>query len=200
MYNRPNIGDILLVKPIVEKVVPALCIKAELDGLTLLQIRTFTERDKQEEDIKQKKLKRMKKFQIDRSRKPTAQNSNYLYIGKPKGLMTESVVLLRKFIHIKQNQIIKKLAQVSTDLARDCLNQAQKLRHSSEYHQELHRIKKHIELAKFNNERFEHLENRLGEILQILGYEQKVSTSDRAFLNYREVPTEGYIKVYHGGR
>jgi hypothetical protein len=200
MLNRPNIGDILLVKPTDGKVVPALCIKAEHDGLTLLQIRTYTERDKQEEDSKQEQLKRKKKFQMDWSRKLTPQNSNYLYIGKPKGLKAESVVLLRRFLHIKQNQIIKKLAQVSDDLARDCLNQAEKLRHSSEYHLELHRIKKQIELAKFNNERYEHLENRLGEILQFLGYEQKVSTNEKAFLNYREVPTEGYIKVYHGGR
>ncbi len=67
----------------------------------------------------------------------------------------------------------------------------------NDLHKELHKIKRKIEICKFNNEDYSKLEARLNEIVNELGcsYDNK-RHNYKPFNGHRVAVNEGYIKIY----
>ncbi len=68
-------------------------------------------------------------------------------------------------------------------------------------HRELHILKKKILLCQINNENYDNYQERKYKILEELELPiSRGSPGNKVYGGFREVPTNGYIKVYKGGR
>lgn len=191
-------GSIFLVENNQSRIVPAFCLQVNGSKLLMAQIRSASveeiliskEQNKQREN--RKKIK--KRHQVN-------QKSSIVYIGKPDGLKSESVVMLNKRMDVVPSKTIRKIGMVSEDLSTQCILLSEKSDKHSRLHLELRNLKKKIQLAQFNNEMYNHLQKRVYEITTELGYSISSSPKhEKQYMNFRQVPTEGRIKVYHGGR
>ncbi|WP_194758329.1 hypothetical protein [Priestia megaterium] len=195
------IGNIYLIRNDNKKVVPALCLQKEEQIVIMGQIRTANEidifntqtRDEMENYNRGRKgkeqIKIRKKYEV-----------NTVFIGQPHGLKSKSVVMVNKLHKIKLYQVIKQIAQVSDEIVVQCINLVDHVQRLSELKRELHVLKKKSQLAQINNEKYQDYEKRIGQIIEQIGYKNAEYRNERPFLNYREVPSSGYIKIYRGGR
>lgn len=201
-------GEVFLIRIGSERIIPALCLFDENGEYCFAQIR----KGNIEEDIiiippkplinqskKGKKKKRQKEEEPKKDKKFIVDTVN---IGQPQGLKSESVVMLKKLHYIQKDSVIKRLATISTQDFEKCLFTYKEIKRMSDLHQELHKIKRKIQLAQLNNEKYGELEKKKDQILKAIGYSNKSLTvkEKRPYLNYREVPDKGRIKVYKGGR
>jgi hypothetical protein len=193
------IGKIYLVKTIENKIVPALCISITKDNsLLVAQIRTANKSEKATVLIKEKP-KNKNKYNNEKVSKKL---SNIYYIGKPVGLRDHSTVMVLKVHKLDLSHVVKELATLNEKIVQSVIHLRKKLLVNKQLHEEMHLIKKRIELARFNNENYTPLELRLDKILKELGYNKpsNKNKSKKSFLNYRDVPNKGHIKIYLGGR
>lgn len=208
MLRGENVeGDIYLVKLSNQKVIPALCLKKLNENeIFIAQIRSATKMDHQIDqkelklkNAKQIKNKKRKKKEIEKLNK--LPNKKFIAIGQPKGLKDDSVVMLTKTFKVSISSIIKCIAVVDKKILEESINLYEGIKRNNKLHKELHLLKKKIQLAQFNNEDYRKYEDRLQKILKELDYENsKNIPNNKGYRNYREVPNEGYIKVYLGGR
>ncbi|MCQ6264715.1 hypothetical protein M1K46_03420 [Fictibacillus sp. WQ 8-8] len=190
------IGKIYLVKTSEDKVVPALCISIQKSGnLLAAQIRTANKQDAMAAQMKEEPTRKKQK------NKTPVKKPNTIYIGKPNGLRDPSAVMVLKVHQVEPNNVIKELAHLSDDMVQSVIQLRKQLLTHQRLHEEMHIVKRKIELAKFNNENYTPLEIRLDHILKELGYGYGGRNKrEKGYLNYREVPTNGIVKIYLGGR
>ncbi|MDC7783925.1 hypothetical protein [Priestia megaterium] len=195
------IGNIYLIRNDNKKVVPALCLQKEEQIVIMGQIRTANKIDifntQTRNEMENYNRGRKGKEQIKIRKK---YEINTVFIGQPQGLKSKSVVMVNKLHKIKLHQVIKHIAQVSDEIVVQCINLIDHVQRLSELKKELHVLKKKSQLAQINNEKYQDYENRIGQIIEQIGYRNVKSRNEKPFLNYREVPNSGYIKVYKGGR
>lgn len=194
-------GSICLIRVANQKVVPALCLKESGENLLFAQIRMANNEDtfnsqsrvtmeKQNKGKPEKdQMKIRKKYEI-----------NSVYIGQPKGLKSKSVVMVNKQHRLNQNHVVKKIAEVSDEIVKKCVALIKQMNEIHNLQQELQILKKKIQVAQINNQKYTQYELRIDQILEQIGYPLPKKKNSKPFLNYREVPYEGYIKVYRGGR
>ncbi|TYQ13005.1 UNVERIFIED_CONTAM: hypothetical protein Cloal_4049 [Acetivibrio alkalicellulosi] len=124
-----------------------------------------------------------------------------VYIGKPDGLKSELVVITSELYNVNLKDIVKKIMVINKEKLKEIAIEYTKLHEKDKLlHEEMHKIKKKIALAQINNVSYSKLEKRLDYILKELKYDSKPNQFKKPYKNFREVPTNGYIKVYRGGR
>jgi hypothetical protein len=194
-------GSICLIKISNSKVVPALCLEGGGESLLFAQIRTANNEDvfnSQSIDTMRKQNRgKQKKDQVKIRAK---HETNTVYIGKPPGLKAKSIVMITKKYKINQRDVVKKIAEVSMDVVRKCFDLINQKKEISNLQKELQILKKKIQFAQINNQKYTQYELRIDQILEQIGYPKTKKKKKRPYLNYREVPYKGYIKVYRGGR
>ncbi|PFP32987.1 hypothetical protein COK03_26835 [Priestia megaterium] len=195
------IGNIYLIRNDNKKVVPALCLQLEEQIITMGQIRTANEVDifntQTRNEMERYNRGRKGKDQIKIRKK---YEINTVYIDQPHGLKSKSVVMVNKLHKIKLYQVIKHIAQVPSEIVVQCVNLIDYVQRITELKKELQTLKKKAQFAQINNEKYQDYEKRIEEIIEQIGYRNAKHRNERPFLNYREVPNRGYIKVYKGGR
>ncbi|PFI17420.1 hypothetical protein [Bacillus cereus] len=197
------IGSICLIKISSQKIVPALCLEEKSDTLLFAQLRKATDEDifnTQDRD----KMARVNKGKPkrDQIRIREKYEINTVFVDRPKGLNSKSVVMVKKLYSVKKNDIIKNIAQVSEEIVIKCKSLIEQVRRIAELQKELQVLKKKVQLAQMNNEKYTHHELRIEKILGEIGYKRQKNKEKRikTYGNYREVPNKGFIKIYYGGR
>lgn len=205
-------GEIYLIRTAAEKIVPALCLKQEKSIYSFAQIRSSSKeeeitplfqndiKESSIQSIKAKTKRKMIKAEEGKNAKKIRVDS--VYIGHPTGLKSPSIVMIKKIHQIKKEAIIKYLAKIEVEDFRKCNEVYSEINRISDLHKKLHKIKKKILLAQFNNEKYGELEKQRDQILKEIGYTKNplFKKEKKPFLNFREVPDKGRIKVYKGGR
>ena len=194
-------GNIYLVQLQGNKIIPALCLgnDCESDTLYIAQIKKASEED----IFNAQELNYMQKYNRGKAEKDQIKirqryEINNVFIGKPEGMNYISVVLVSKVINIPRDQIVKKISHVPEEIVTKCLEVRTQLLQIRELKQQLGKLKKRIELAKINNERYSDLEKEFEKIRKEIGYSEYRKKSKAAYLNYRDVPNNGFIKIYRG--
>jgi hypothetical protein len=192
-------GDIFLVKLGSGKVVPALCLKVYSHYYLFCQIRSASREDiiNYHNSKRNGKPNSKKPYKNHINRK---QDTELIYIAQPKGLKSESVVIMNKQLKVDKGNILKRIAQVDEKIVLECLNLLKKVDRKKKLHQELQLLKRKIKYAQFNNERYTDYERRVDDIISELGFQVKRAEIKKDYHNYREVPNKGFIKIYLGGR
>lgn len=196
-------GSIYLIKISNQKFVPALCLDELENEILFAQIRTANDEDIFNNLDAKKKIKYNKgKKEIDQMKIRQKHEINTIYIDQPQGLKSKSVVMVKKTYKLQKRDIVKVIAKVPEETVIKCLELQKQIVKKGDLHQELQTVKKRILQAQMNNERYQHYEKRQDEILREIGFSSthKKRINEKPFLNYREVPYEGYIKIYRGGR
>jgi len=197
------LGEIYLVRIEKNRVVPVICLvyKKDLEEMHTAQIRKANQVDLfNTYDIRTRMKLNRERSEKDQIRNPKKYEIDTVFIGSPKGLKSESVVMVSKAHLIRPNQIIRKLSQVSEKLVKACLALQVEVNHINKLKKELGMLKKKIQLAKMNNERYSDLEKRFEQIRDEIGYPEYKDSDPSGYLNYREVPNKGYIRIFFGGR
>jgi hypothetical protein len=195
-------GKIHLIKVSNEKVVPALCLEEAADNSFLFaQIRKankediFNEQDREKMEkynkgmCERNQMKIRKKYEIDT-----------IYIDQPNGLDSKSVVMIKKLYQVKSKDVLKEISQVPQIMVKKCIELIKQVEEVRQLQKEMQTLKRKIQLAQINNEKYTQYEIRIDQILKELGYPKIKKGKKKPFQNYREVPNRGYIKVYRGGR
>lgn len=195
------VGDICLIKIENGRTVPALCLKEDVDSVNMAQIRTADEID----IFNTKTREQMERYNKNKSERDQIKirekyEINTVYIGKPEGLKSSSVVMVTKTYTVKQEQVVRKIAQVSERIVQQCNDLIKQVDYIRRMQAELRMLKKKVQLAQLNNEKYQTYEARIEQLLKDIGYPQRNNRMKKPFLNYREVPTKGYLRVYKGGR
>lgn len=176
---------------------PALCLDVFSDGFLFAQLRKANEEDifntLDRETMERINRGRPEKDHIKIREK---YEINTVFIDQPPGLDSKSVVMVKKRYKVQSHEIIKEIAKVPEEIVIKCHQLIEQINKIDKLQRELHYLKKKVQLAQFNNERYSHYEARIDEILEEIGYPTRRRGSRRAYLNYREVPTKGYIKIY----
>lgn len=194
-------GSICLIIVPNKKVVPALCLKESGETLLFAQIRMANEEDTFNSQSRATMEKQNKgKPEKDQMKIRQKYEINSVYIGQPKGLKSKSVVMVMKQYRLNKSDIVKKIAEVSDDVVKQCFDLIKQMNKISALQQELQMLKKKIQIAQINNQKYTQYELRVDQILEQIGYPFPKRKDNKPFLNYREVPYKGYIKVYRGGR
>ncbi|WP_054958500.1 hypothetical protein [Paenibacillus dakarensis] len=165
------IGHIYLVKDAKQKIIPAVILNMKEETLILAQIKSYS-----------------------------ADEDNTIQIGRPKGLKDSSVVMLYKVFKAKKSSLVKQLAEIPMKNVEEIMMKYEELAEKDRLHKRLHQLKAEILRAQCNNEDYTDKENEVDQILKKIGYQKVNRPREKGFYNYREVPTKGWIKVYHGGR
>lgn len=196
-------GSICLIKVLNERIVPALCLGDSDNIFLFAQIRTANDED----IFNTQDTKKMANYNKERKDKDKInirkkREINTIYIDQPQGLKSKSVVMVKKVYKLREKDIVKVIADVPEETVLKCLDLLNQIVNINDLHQELQSVKKKIVLAQMNNEKYQHYEKRRDEILRAIGYSSSHEKrgNKKPFLNYREVPHDGYIKVYRGGR
>lgn len=183
-------GSICLIKVNNERIVPAMCIDDSGDKFLFSQIRTA-----REDEIPSKDKRQLNKKPENRLFVKT------LYIGQPKGVKTKSVVMVTKQYRISRSSVVKTICKGEQGLVDTCLKIMKNNQQRNALHEELKIVKKKLALAQMNNEPYGQYEKRMDQIIKELGYSKtKGKKNKKPYRNFREVPVEGHIKVYLGGR
>lgn len=197
-------GKVFLIRLSTERIVPALCLLDVKEVLSFAQIRKAVD---EEENHIQPPLNKEAKNKNGKKEKTNAINDNKkfndtVYIGQPVGLKSPSVVMLKKIHFIKRSAVIKQIAELTAKDFKKCLQTFETTEKVRNSHQKLYKIKKRIQLAQYNNEKYRDLEIQKDQLLKELGYESQplFEKEKKPYLNFREVPNKGRIKVYKGGR
>lgn len=166
-------GFIFLIRRQDNRLVPALCVEEQKDCILVVPIKKLNEKNL----------------------------VNGVYLGKPKGLKTRAVAMAKKVYKVKKVNVVKQISQVKSAIVDKCLELHRQKKSRTVLQKELSELKKRIYYAQLNNERYTDYEIRIDEIIEELGYRiKRKKKTDKAYLNYRETPYTGYIKIYHGGR
>lgn len=197
-------GKIFLIRLSPERIVPALCLMDVEEVHSFAQIRKATDEEKNHiqpslnKDVKSKNGRKEKNKVISGNKKI----KDTVYIGQPVGLKSSSVVMLKKIHLLKRNAVIKQVAELMAEDFKKCLETFETTEKIRNLHLQLHKIKKRIQLAQYNNEKYRNLEIQKDQILKELGYNNQplFEKEKKPYLNFREVPNKGRIKVYKGGR
>jgi hypothetical protein len=194
-------GCICLIKIPNGKVVPALCLDEGREGLLFAQIKTANDEDIfNSQSIARMQKQNRGKQKRDQMKIREKHETTSVYIGKPAGLRSKSIVMVTKKYRINQGDVVKTIAEVSMNVVKKCIDLINQKKEISALQKELHLLKKKIRLAQINNEKYTQYELRIDQILEQIGYPTPKKKEKRPFLNYREVPYKGYIQVYNGGR
>ena len=194
-------GEICLIKISNQKVVPALCLEVARDYLLFAQLRKANKEDIFNTQSREK----MKEFNKGRPEKDQIKirekyEINTVFIGKPEGLNSRSVVMVKKLYRIKEKEIIKKIAKVPMQTFYNCLSLIEQVKKKNNKQKELQMVKNKIQLAQINNEKYSEYEKVRDKLLKEIGYSIRSKKKKTTYRNYREVPNKGYIKIYYGGR
>lgn len=193
-------GNIYLVQLQGNKIIPALYLgDCESDALYIAQIKKASEED----IFNAQELNYMQKYNRGRAVKNQIKirqkyEINNVFIGKPEGMNYISVVLVSKVFSISRDQIVKKISHVPEEIVTKCLEVHSQLQKIRKLKQQLGKLKKRIELAKINNERHSDLEKQFEKIRKEIGYPDYRKKSKAAYLHYRGVPNNGFVKIYRG--
>lgn len=194
-------GEICLIKISNQKVVPALCLEVATDYLLFAQLRQANKEDifntQSREIMKERNKGKPEKDQIKIREK---YEINTVFIGKPEGLNSKSVVMVKKLYRIKKREIIKKIAKVPMQTVDNCLSLIEQVKKINQLQKELQIVKNKIQLAQINNEKYSEYEKIRDKLLKEIGYSIRSKKKKTSYRNYREVPNKGYIKIYYGGR
>lgn len=197
-------GIVSLIRISADRIVPALYLMDENESYTFAQIRKANNEDTLPVDsLKKEKVRGRNRRPEEKRVKDEKKNKiDSVYIGQPVGLKSTSVVMLKKIHVVKSDSIIKKIATVQDEDFKKCLLMHKEIKRTNDLHQQLHKIKKKIEMAQYNNEKYRDLEKQKDQILKEIGYSNQplVTKEKKPYLNFREVPNKGRIKVYKGGR
>ncbi|MBX0314154.1 hypothetical protein [Planococcus glaciei] len=197
-------GVVCLIRISADRIVPALYLMDENESYSFAQIRKANNEDRLPlHPVKQEKVKSKKGRLEEKQLKVDKKNIiDSVYIGQPIGLKSASVVMLKKVHVVKSDSIIKQIATVPVEDFKKCLLMHKEIKRTNDLHQQLHKIKKKIQLAQYNNEKYGDLEKQKDQILKEIGYSNQplVNKEKKPYLNFREVPNKGRIKVYKGGR
>lgn len=169
------IGHIYLVRN-ENKTVPAVIIEVADDRVLLAQIKNYVKNDK---------------------------NLSTINIGHPSGLKNPSAVMLYRVFTVDSKNLIKKISELTIELTLKIRSDCREFNKKNTLHKKLQKLKGEILRAQFNNQDYKAKEKEVELILNELGYStlnNKNKLFERPFLNYREVPTKGRIKIYLGGR
>ncbi|MGE6500064.1 hypothetical protein ACQKF0_06825 [Bacillus wiedmannii] len=194
-------GSICLIKISSQKIVPALCLEEKSDTLLFAQLREATDEDIFNTQDREK-MERVNKGKPERDqiRIREKYEINTVFVDQPEGLNSKSVVMVKKLYKVKKNKIIKNIVSVSEEIVIKCKKLIEEITEIAELQRELQALKKKVQLAQMNNEKYTHHELRIEEILREIGYPRRKKGTQKSFHNYREVPNKGYIKIYYGGR
>lgn len=194
-------GSICLIRLPNNKIIPSLCLKELGENLLFAQIRIANDEDIFNSQSRATMEKQNKgKPEKDQMKIREKYEVNTVYIGQPLGLKSKSVVMIKKQYRLNQRDIVKKIAEVSIDVVKQCFDLIKQTKKISDLQQELQMLKKKIQIAQINNQKYTQYELRIDQILEQIGYPFPKRKNNKPFLNYREVPYKGYIKVYRGGR
>lgn len=196
-------GNIYLARIGKDRIVPVLCLGHDVESKLMItaQIRKANEEDifntKDRKTMNQYNRGKKEKDQIKIREKHEV---NTVFIGKPEGVKTESVVMISKIHKIAPDQIVKKISNVPHKIVDSCFDLQMKVERINKLKKELSILKRKIQLSKINNEKYSDLEKRFEEIRKEIGYPEYKKKESKPYLNYREVPSQGYLKIFKGGR
>lgn len=140
------------------------------------------------------------KYIVSQLKKPNKNEYNVVNIGKPEGLKYEAVAIAYRLFEVKETDLLKCISNVSVAIVDKILQTYKKFIVNNNLHTELHKIKKKITIAQFNNQDYEKLEKRKDQILEEIGYPITSSFHKSGdFTRLRYVPSKS-IKIYYGGR
>ncbi len=111
-----------------------------------------------------------------------------------------SVAIAYRLIEVKETDILKYISHVPVTIVIEILKTNDKYIKNNNLHKELHKIKKEITIAQFNNQNYDELEKKKDQILEELGY--PITSSHHksgSFTRLRHIPSKS-IKIYYGGR
>lgn len=194
-------GSICLIRISNQKVVPALCLEEKLNTLLFAQLRKATDEDIFN-TLGRETMERVNKGKPEREKIRIREKyeKNTVFINQPEGLNSKSVVMVQRLYTIKKNEIIKEIAKVSEEIIVQSKSLIEEILEIAELQKELQTLKKKVQIAQMNNEKYTHYELRIDEILELIGYPRMKKKKQKPYHNYREVPNKGYIKIYNGGR
>ena len=191
-------GDIILLKCSNKRITPVLIIGKKADNIIGLQVQGYNNMSDINGNLP-KKYSDLKKKQLEEKKKQLEKIT--VIIGKPDGLRYESIVKVNREFHIEVRDIITTISEIDDKLYAEVLEKYKNYTRKQALHRELHILKQKIFLCKMNNEKYNDYEKQLNEILMELNFPIiNRESNERAYLGFREVPTNGYIKIYKGGR
>jgi len=159
-------GIVSLIRISADRIVPALYLMDENESYTFAQIRKANNEDTLPVDsLKKEKVRGRNRRPEEKRVKDEKKNKiDSVYIGQPVGLKSTSVVMLKKIHVVKSDSIIKKIATVQDEDFKKCLLMHKEIKRTNDLHQQLHKIKKKIEMAQYNNEKYRDLEKQKEKI------------------------------------
>ncbi|UTR12113.1 hypothetical protein MM300_07425 [Evansella sp. LMS18] len=191
-------GSIYLVKINSQRTVPALCLKANEESLIFAQLRTAKKEDHPQQAGYMKRKYRKKRVLQEQKENNDPKNIDGVFIGKPEGLKNESVVMVKKLFKVNKEAVRKIISEISEDIVIRCLKTLKEVKKIDHLQQELKQLKQKVQFAQLHNERYDHHEKRIDQIRKKLNYPATPNKSRKAYLNYREVPTDKQITIYRG--
>lgn len=192
-------GEIVLVRIRPDKTIPSLILAGKnplYHGLCIARVKeglpnSTTSQDNPPSKKHQHPNNMIKELNHD--------NKSSINIGHPAGLHNESRVLFNREITFLHQDIIKTITSLSTDMFRTVCLKYMRYQEIINMHQELHLLKKKVEICKLNNENYKEIEQRIEAILRELKYPINVSRENyRAFAGFRVAPNEHNIRFFRG--
>ncbi|WP_088031989.1 hypothetical protein [Evansella clarkii] len=191
-------GSIYLVKINSQRTVPALCLKANGESFIFAQLRTAKKEDQLQQAGYMKRKYRKKRVLQEQKETNDPKNIDGVFIGKPKGLKTHSVVMVKRLFKVNEEAVGELISEVSEDTVVRCLKILKEVKITDHLQQELKQLQQKVQFAQLHNERYDHHEKRIDQIRKKLNYPTTPPSSNKAYLNYREVPTDKHITIYRG--
>lgn len=191
-------GDIILIKCSHKKIIPILIIGKMADNIIGLQVQGYNKTSNIKNKVSKKYRNDMKKL-LEEKKKRLEKIT--VVIGKPDGLRYESIIKVNREIIIECKNIVAIISKINDKLYAEVLDKYKSYKRNQALHRELHKLKQKIFLCQMNNEKYYDYEKRLSEILIELDFPEINKKHNKgSYSTFREIPTDGYIKVYRGGR
>jgi DNA-binding transcriptional regulator GbsR (MarR family) len=106
--------------------------------------------------------------------------------------------MVKKLFKVNKEAIRKPISKVTEATVANCLKTLKEIKKIDHLQQELKQLQQKVQLAQLHNERYDHHEKRIDQIRKKLNYPATPPKSSKAYLNYREVPTDKHITIYRG--
>ncbi len=192
-------GEIILLRCANKKITPILALGKRKEKIIGLQVQGYSKLNEIIEMLSKERNKiNKKKLEIAKEKL----EKKTVIIGKPEGLRYYSAIKVNKEFVCEIENIIATISKINDKLFNEVLDKYRNYKREQMLHNELHLLKQRILRCQLNNIDYSMYENRLREIVKELGFpiNYKNTSIKPIYGRFREVPTEGYIKIYRGGR
>lgn len=131
--------------------------------------------------------------------KTNKERSISVYISSREDLQDDAIVMTNKVRVVKQENIIKRVGELSQDELEGMLKGYNQYVKIQNLHKELHELKRKIAVYQFNNQNYSAYQKRLDEVLEELGFNHNTYKNNRNS-RINAIPYKGPIRIYLGGR